>query len=95
MSLLVILNQVEPTYTELLMRDFLKYTVEHLVDEPDKIIIDMKPVEDKLIFTLQVAKDDIGKVIGRNGRIAQALRTLMRGVGMKLLEHHRDVMLLE
>jgi uncharacterized protein len=65
------------------MRDFLSSIIKQLVDQPDKIILDQEEKDGKIVFTLQVARDDVGKVIGRKGRTATALRTLLTAVGAK------------
>ena len=61
------------------MKDLLIYIVSHLVDEPDAVEVIERDGEDgSLVFELHVAKDDIGKVIGRQGRIAKEIRTVIR-----------------
>ena len=63
------------------MKDLLIYIVSHLVDEPDSIEVIERENEDETVLELHVAKDDIGKVIGRQGRIAKEIRTIIRGAG--------------
>jgi uncharacterized protein len=58
--------------------DLLAYLARELVDEPDAVRVDEEEREDALVLVLHVAADDVGKVIGRQGRIARALRTLVR-----------------
>ncbi len=61
------------------MKDLLIYIVSHLVDEPDAVEVIERDGEDgSLVLELHVAKDDIGKVIGRQGRIAKEIRTVIR-----------------
>ena len=62
---------------------FLEYTVKALVDTPDAVIVTRSVDEMGVLLTLTVAPDDMGKIIGRDGNIAKALRTLLRVVGMK------------
>jgi uncharacterized protein len=62
---------------------FLDYTVKALVDNPDAVVITRTVDEMGVLLTLTVAPDDMGKIIGRDGNIAKALRTLLRVVGMK------------
>jgi uncharacterized protein len=62
---------------------FLDYTVKALVDNPDAVVITRGVDEMGVLLTLTVAPDDMGKIIGRDGNIAKALRTLLRVVGMK------------
>lgn len=64
-------------------KDFLEYTVKHIVDNPEAVNVDRTVDEMGVLMTLDVHADDMGKVIGRNGNTAKALRTLLRVVGMK------------
>ena len=63
------------------MKDLLIYIVSHLVDDPDSIEVIEHENEDETVLELHVAKGDIGKVIGRQGRIAKEIRTIIRGAG--------------
>ncbi len=65
------------------MREFLIFILSHIVDQPDKIIIDQEERDGKIIFAVQVAGPDVGKVVGRKGRNADALRTLLKAVAAK------------
>ena len=69
------------------LKDLLVYIVRELVDEPDAIDVREIPSEDgsETTLELRVAKEDMGKVIGRQGRIARELRTIMRSAA-----NHRD-----
>jgi len=60
------------------MKDLLYYIVANLVDCPDEIQIDEIEKESETVLELRVAKDDMGKVIGRQGRIAKEIRTIIR-----------------
>ena len=60
------------------MRELLDYVARRLVDEPDAVRVEEVEEDDALLLRLHVAPDDVGKVIGRQGRIARALRTLVR-----------------
>ena len=60
------------------MKDFLEYTARSLVDEPDRVAVEVDEREDEVELTLTVDEGDMGKVIGRDGRIAKALRNLLR-----------------
>lgn len=62
---------------------FLENTVKALVDNPDAVVITRSVDEMGVLLTLTVAPDDMGKIIGRDGNIAKAIRTLLRVVGMK------------
>ena len=63
------------------MTDLLIYIVSHLVDDPDAIEVIERAgeAENETVLELHVAKDDVGKVIGRQGRIAKEIRTIIRG----------------
>ena len=63
------------------MRGLLDYLARRLVDEPDAVRVEEVEEDDALVLRLRVAPDDVGKVIGRQGRIARALRTLVRAGG--------------
>jgi predicted RNA-binding protein YlqC (UPF0109 family) len=56
----------------------LELLARRLVDEPDAVRVEREEHEDAVVLRLHVAKDDVGKVIGRQGRIARALRQLIR-----------------
>ncbi|MCK4803056.1 MAG: KH domain-containing protein [Spirochaetes bacterium] len=58
-------------------KEFLLYIIKALVDEPDEVEINVVEGEKSTIFELKVATADIGKVIGKNGRIAKAIRTIL------------------
>jgi uncharacterized protein len=58
--------------------ELLEYLARRLVDEPDAVRVEQIEEEGLLLLRLHVAKDDVGKVIGRQGRIARALRTIVR-----------------
>jgi len=65
------------------MQEFLEFIARHLVDHPELVVLDSVVRDDKVIFTLQVAEADIGKVIGRKGRTAQAMRVLLAAVAAR------------
>jgi uncharacterized protein len=58
--------------------DLLAYLARELVDDPAAVRVEEEERDDALVLVLHVAPDDVGKVIGRQGRIARALRTLVR-----------------
>ena len=60
------------------MKELLEYIVKSIVAAPDEVKISEENSEDGLLIKLEVAPDDKGRVIGRQGRVAQALRTLLR-----------------
>ena len=60
-----------------------EYIARNLVDEPDSVKVEAKQGEDCIVIELTVAKDDMGKVIGKQGRIAKAIRTVVRAASVK------------
>jgi uncharacterized protein len=72
------------------VEDLLEYLAKSLVDEPDAVRVVRSEREGAVILELHVAPDDVGKVIGRQGRIARALRTLVRASGGR--RHERAVL---
>jgi predicted RNA-binding protein YlqC (UPF0109 family) len=66
------------------VRELLVYLVRQLVDEPDRVEVEEFEENDgSLVLELSVADDDYGKVIGRGGRTAQALRTVVKAAAVK------------
>jgi predicted RNA-binding protein YlqC (UPF0109 family) len=59
------------------MREFLEFIVRHLVDHPELVVIDQVEAESTVTLTLRVGPGEVGRVIGRSGRTAQALRVLL------------------
>lgn len=64
-------------------QEFLDYVVRALVDTPDAVKTDRKVDEMGVLITLKVDPADMGKIIGRNGQTAKAIRMLLRVVGIK------------
>ena len=63
------------------MEELLAWIARGLVDEPDAVRVERVDEPDAVVLRLSVAPDDVGKVIGRQGRVARALRTLVRSAG--------------
>ena len=61
----------------------LEYVARHIVDDPDAIRVEVEERRRGIELHLNVAPDDMGKVIGRRGRVAQALRTVVRAAGAR------------
>ena len=72
------------------MGELLEYLARQLVDEPDAVRVETVEQEGAVILRLQVAPDDVGKVIGRQGRLARALRGIVRA---SALRPHQRVLL--
>ncbi|MBI5470455.1 KH domain-containing protein [Candidatus Kaiserbacteria bacterium] len=64
-------------------QQFLEYVIKALVDKPEGVKIERTVDEMGVLLRLSVDKDDMGKVIGRSGATAKAIRTILRVVGMK------------
>lgn len=64
-------------------QEFLEYVVKSLVDNPDSVNVSRTVDEMGVLLTLDIHADDMGKIIGRSGNTAKAIRTLLRVVGMK------------
>lgn len=65
------------------MAELLAYLARELVDDPSAVRVETEERDDALVLVLHVAPDDIGKVIGRQGRIARALRTIVRASAVR------------
>jgi predicted RNA-binding protein YlqC (UPF0109 family) len=65
------------------LSELLAYLARRLVDDPDAVRVEEEERDDGVVLRLHVAKDDVGKVIGRQGRIARALRALVRAGGAR------------
>lgn len=63
--------------------DFLEFVVKSLVDNPNSVKVERVVDEMGVLLTLDVDSQDMGKIIGRSGNTAKAIRTLLRVVGMK------------
>ena len=65
------------------MKDLLLYIARNLVDDPDAVSVTEIQGDQKLTLELRVAPDDMGKVIGRQGRIAKEIRTVIRSYAQR------------
>jgi uncharacterized protein len=65
------------------MRELIEFVARSLVDNPDAVDVRSYDRGEQTIVELEVAPDDLGKVIGRQGRTARALRTLLAAAGQK------------
>ena len=65
------------------MKDLLLYMAKNLVDNPDAVSVNEMTEEDGLVLELRVAPEDMGKVIGRQGRIAKEIRTIIKTVAQR------------
>jgi len=60
-----------------------EYLARQLVDDPESVQVDETERDGDLVLRLRVAQDDVGKVIGRSGRMVRALRTVVRATGAR------------
>jgi hypothetical protein len=73
------------------VKDLLEYLARELVDEPDEVQVEEVADDRGVLLTLRVAKDDMGKVIGRGGRTARAIRTVMKAAAVREGIQHTHV----
>ncbi|MDA8162893.1 MAG: KH domain-containing protein [Desulfobacteraceae bacterium] len=66
------------------MKDLIGYIAKALVDHPESVQVNEIAGEQTTVIELRVAKDDLGKVIGRQGRTARAIRTILGAASTKL-----------
>ena len=60
------------------MKELIEYMARAIVDYPDQVVVTEEMEDDRIIYHLNVADSDMGKVIGKQGRIANAMRTLLK-----------------
>ena len=65
------------------MKDLLLYIAQNLVDNPDEVTVTEKEAKNETVYELHVAAGDMGKVIGRQGKVAGEIRKLMRSVAQR------------
>ena len=65
------------------MQELVEYIAKSLASKPEEVKVTEVVEEDKVVFRLEVAEEDKGKIIGREGRVAQAIRVLLRVAAVK------------
>ncbi len=65
------------------MKELLEYLAKSLVDYPDDVQVKVIEAERTVLLELRVSPEDMGKIIGKNGRIAQAIRTVIKAAAVK------------
>ena len=65
------------------MRELLEIIVKSLVEKPEEVVITENHGEYSVIIELRVSQDDMGKVIGKQGRIAKAIRTILKAASIR------------
>jgi len=69
------------------MKELIEYVVKLLVDKPDEVTVTEIHSEKTTVIELRVAQSDIGKIIGKQGKTARALRTILNAAGRKIGSH--------
>ena len=69
------------------MKELLELIARALVDRPDDVVVTAVEDGSATVYELKVAREDLGKVIGKHGRTARAIRTIVASAGMKLRKH--------
>ena len=72
------------------MKELIKFMAQALVDKPDLVTVTEVAADQTTVIELRVAKEDLGKVIGKQGRTAKAMRTILSAASTKL--HKRTVL---
>ena len=79
-------DDVEDNYNRVrgaVPKTVLEYIARNIVDEPDAVLVEVEDGRRGVSLNLHVAPDDMGKVIGRRGRVAQAMRSVVRAAGAR------------
>jgi predicted RNA-binding protein YlqC (UPF0109 family) len=71
------------------MKELIQYIVAALVDHPDQVQVKESEQDDTIIIELTVAKEDLGKVIGKQGRTARAMRSVLAAAAAKINKRSR------
>jgi uncharacterized protein len=66
------------------MKDLIKYIAQALVDKPEEVFVDEISGNQTSVLELKVAKEDLGKIIGKQGRTARAMRTILSAASAKV-----------
>ncbi len=70
------------------MKDLIELIAKSLVDNPDQVKVSQLDGEQTAIIELKVAQEDIGKIIGKQGRIAHSIRVILGAAGMKVKKRY-------
>jgi uncharacterized protein len=65
-------------------RALIEHVAKALVNAPDQVLVEEVDEEGTIVFELEVAEDDMGRVIGKSGKVARAMRNLLHAAGVKL-----------
>jgi predicted RNA-binding protein YlqC (UPF0109 family) len=75
------------------VKDFIEFVAKSVVSHPEEVRVEQEEEEGYTIYQLHVSPDDVGKIIGRRGRVAKALRTLLKVAAAK--NHKRATLEIE
>ena len=70
------------------MKDFVEFVVKNLVTHPDEVSVSMLDEGNCKVIKVKVSAEDMGKVVGKNGRVANSIRTVVRSVARKTGDHY-------
>ena len=65
------------------MKELIEYIAKSIVNKPEDVVVTEERTEERVVLKLQVDQDDMGRVIGKQGRVAQAMRTLLKVIAVK------------
>jgi len=65
------------------MKELIEYIARSIVTKPEEVVVTEERSEEGVVLKLQVAQEDVGRVIGKQGRVVQAMRTLLRVIAVK------------
>lgn len=66
------------------MKELIIYLAQSLVEDPDAVTVTESETDDAIVYELQVAADDMGRVIGKHGKIAKAIRSIVKSASFKM-----------
>jgi uncharacterized protein len=66
------------------MTELLEFLVRSLVEDPSAVVVEELEEDGDLVYEISVAKDDLGRVIGKGGRVANAIRTIAKAAAVRL-----------
>ena len=73
------------------MKELVETIAKALVDSPDEVVVTESETEREIVLQLHVAQEDMGKVIGKQGRIAKAIRSVVKAAASKCLLYGRNI----
>ncbi len=66
------------------MTELIEFLVKALVEEPEAVVVEELEEDGDLVYEISVADDDLGRVIGKNGRVANAIRTIAKAAAVRI-----------